>query len=679
MTSLAKITIALSSILLATPGCESSSENTPAPRPLMISATVGASGATLTSSDGRLQMAIPPGALTSDTDITIEEVAAADADPAFGDGDFFHVFDVTPAGQDFAQPVTFNIEIPRSAYAKYLPARSKEEQTFIEIEGRLVPIRAINIFDEDFVMPDVQQTVDGEGMNISFEQTRLFKFSLDDLGVGLDAANAIMFVLGEDEVEVEKPWGLNLAANLDGSMPSPWFVGMQSGDNVESLTEFPEDGAVLTAEVDPDTGRDVYNFSFDLQFATTDPEVVSFDMETTLDVDDPAAFGVPDGVTSPRWNLVFKSGSLTLQATACEVNCGSASDLSVPLAMQGVRSVRVGHSSQTDAPPPEPGKRDANDPWLYVAGAGGLEYFELARDAAGQITGHRAIDFNNTVNNIEGVVPMSFDVQSEFDPYAVLYYSDAGASRSQWNGTAYGASFIFINGPPVKDAVQYGGTTGTSGAVTCNNSSSAVIFLEIDPVSGIFSTAGGALFGSEFDGRTGNAVSAFANGPTSGAIVVTDGSPGQIWTHSRSDKDDGNPRGVVQNDPRQVRAQSGRYAVSNHGSNSISTGTWDGGTSLSPPSSSPVGTGPIGVEMLALADGNVAVLTASEVDGAATVTILGPSGNVVGTPDTILDPAGCGTTSYAAWIGGPVVYIAFPCARSGTIELVATSYIAELR
>ncbi len=71
------------------------------PEGLPTEATIGAGGGTLASSDGRLNITVPPGALAGDTVIAIQPITAT-APGALG----------TPEDMTFAQPVTLTFTYP---------------------------------------------------------------------------------------------------------------------------------------------------------------------------------------------------------------------------------------------------------------------------------------------------------------------------------------------------------------------------------------------------------------------------------------------------------------------------------------------------------------------------------------------------------------------------------------
>src|SRR3569623_3011399 len=90
--------VTLSLFMLAVASCSSKSSSG--------GTVVGASGGDVMSSDGVLELTIPPGALPGDTMITIE--VATDV-PA---GTLGTAYDIGPEGTQFASPVAMRFALP---------------------------------------------------------------------------------------------------------------------------------------------------------------------------------------------------------------------------------------------------------------------------------------------------------------------------------------------------------------------------------------------------------------------------------------------------------------------------------------------------------------------------------------------------------------------------------------
>lgn len=73
--------------------------------------TIGPEGGTVKSSDGKLTLEIPPGALTEDTEITIRKLNPEDLGPEFEGIDPELAYELEPDGLQFMLPVTARVEI----------------------------------------------------------------------------------------------------------------------------------------------------------------------------------------------------------------------------------------------------------------------------------------------------------------------------------------------------------------------------------------------------------------------------------------------------------------------------------------------------------------------------------------------------------------------------------------
>ena len=76
-----------------------------------LSGTLGPAGGTLTSSDGRLSLMVPAGALAADTEITITEMAADEIPSVFDGFVVEKAFRVEPVGLDFAADVEITLTL----------------------------------------------------------------------------------------------------------------------------------------------------------------------------------------------------------------------------------------------------------------------------------------------------------------------------------------------------------------------------------------------------------------------------------------------------------------------------------------------------------------------------------------------------------------------------------------
>lgn len=73
--------------------------------PAGVTQTMGPSGGSIATTDGRLTLEVPAGALDADTEISIRKLAKADLGPDAADADILDVWELSPDGLQFLQPV----------------------------------------------------------------------------------------------------------------------------------------------------------------------------------------------------------------------------------------------------------------------------------------------------------------------------------------------------------------------------------------------------------------------------------------------------------------------------------------------------------------------------------------------------------------------------------------------
>ncbi|MCA9727449.1 MAG: hypothetical protein KC729_07185, partial [Candidatus Eisenbacteria bacterium] len=174
-------------------------------------------------------------------------------------------------------------------------------------------------------------------------------------------------------------------------------------------------------------------------------------------------------------------------------------------------------------------------------------------------------------------------------------------------------------------------------------------------------------------GATGPAISAFARtapgGPPGGEVLVlTHGTPGQLWQPDRPSTDPPALTGAVGNDPRQVRAVGELAVVTNYESDALTVVRWPYGGAASIVGTVAVGDGPVGVALSELPGGNVLAVTTGFNDDTITLTVLSPVGAVVSN-ETMPAPEGCDAPAFAAVIDGVELRIVVTCHESSDIYI----------
>jgi hypothetical protein len=77
----------------------------------IVNALIGPEGGTITSSDGRLTLTIPPGALDEDTEITIRRLSDNEIPEEFADENVGSAYELLPEGLEFNLPVTATLKL----------------------------------------------------------------------------------------------------------------------------------------------------------------------------------------------------------------------------------------------------------------------------------------------------------------------------------------------------------------------------------------------------------------------------------------------------------------------------------------------------------------------------------------------------------------------------------------
>ena len=112
-------------------------------------ATIGPEGGTITSSDGRLTLTFPPGALSEDTEITIRKIDPNDLPPEFDGLDPELAYLLEPDGIVFAVPVTASL---------MLDEEPVQEDGTLQTEGALLLTSSDGELE---VLENLTQDVDG--------------------------------------------------------------------------------------------------------------------------------------------------------------------------------------------------------------------------------------------------------------------------------------------------------------------------------------------------------------------------------------------------------------------------------------------------------------------------------------------------------------------------------------
>jgi hypothetical protein len=163
-------------------------------------------------------------------------------------------------------------------------------------------------------------------------------------------------------------------------------------------------------------------------------------------------------------------------------------------------------------------------------------------------------------------------------------------------------------------------------------------------------------------------MSSFARDAAGSIVVVTDGAPGQLYLAPR-------PSamaaliGEVGSTPRQIRCVDSLCVISCFDADSLWVATWDYADNVTIVGGVSVGDGPIGIDLLALDNGDVAVVSTGFNDDTYTITVFGPTGTLVSN-DTQPVPAGCTSPPHAAWVPGVTKEMLFSCNATDNVFIL---------
>jgi hypothetical protein len=658
-------------------GCDSSEgpsepvEGNPAP---FLSGTVGPSGGTLTSDDGRLSIFFPQNALTADTQIRIEQVEVGDADPAFAGFDARAALRVEPRGLSLAEKATLSFTFPITATSVpgvSTAAAPQEKETIVDLIFGLIEDGKTGVS-----IPDQKVDYDLEEGEVKVDILTLY---LDNLCLGRPVYVDIpeegddFGVLGVDqwtmdpELKLGTPFKVRYTLRvghvrtIDAAsmvMIDPPTIDLETdfgdGDPVESIIEELSDGFrrhKIDIEYTPKKIGHVesrFNLGFELEY---DPE--QLDLPEKVDTEDPG---------DVRYTIRYKA--LGLDVLDCDdPPCDSPSGrIDIATGLNGQRGLSAAFWKETLDPPPL-----GDGPWLFVTGDSAVQWYRLSRDPQGRVSSTELINELSWIGST-GTVPVAQGIENRTRAL-FLFGGTSGGWRTHWNDQVGDWGAIVLASANVTDASSYGNTSDSRGWVWANGSS--VQFVEYDSSSRLFfQPQNTTLFGFNFPEANGGPATAAVSSDIEDVIVVMDGKPAEIWWHDRADVTlEAIKLGVAGNGAKEIRTQNGIFAISNNGSNSVTIGTWNGPPSIK--GTEVVGAGPWGIDVVGLTGGGAAVLCTSESENTYTVITVDAGGAVISKETNSLP--GSGSARYAVFVPGQVTYIAFSCPGTKSVALVETS------
>ncbi|MCP4291163.1 MAG: hypothetical protein GY780_04945 [bacterium] len=666
-------------LLVLLPACSSDDTTTPEPAiPAQVSGTIGTGGGTLTSSDNRLSITIPAGALTADTEIVVTEMDTPPTDLRLGPFVAQAGLTFEPAGLHLLQSAEVSFELPLSnTSSKASPLKTGTEGEFDLLIGLLLD-------DDSSSMPEQELEIDLRDFR---KQIFVHIDKLDPMVLGSPVApdNPQQgSVMSELQIQYGLPEGgiilgdvLEAEIEIDSAGPDFWTYHSYGFDMTQPPLEYVYEPVEPVIE-DLDLGR--IGFTFFPHYASTDfgDLDLNIDFHFNLSFTDPDVLDLPDDFELPLYDVYFKIKSPTFSIDVAE--CADPPCIGFDGTFQTNMTALEGMASRYTLSDAEEVNPDGEDePWLYVAGSDGVQYWTLARDVSGTITG--ATKRGEVLSLFSrGAVPVEHTPENRSAVRVLLSHGFTGAFRNHWNPDPavndYGAGAVVAG--RVTDAESYGSKDYTNGFCWVGNG--AVHFQEYDQGSGLFLEPldSALLSGLAFIDMIGSPYTAVVDPYSGAALVGMDGSPGQLWYHDRDDVHEvGSLVAIVGNGVRQIRGDTGLYGVLNSDSNSISIITWFGLPVVHNHGQASVGTAPESLDVIPLNETSAAMVSASATDNTYTILVVDFSGEVLS--NTTFDiPAGCPGAKHAIFVPGPKVYVALSCGDSGIVTLVETTLVQDL-
>ncbi|MGE0082109.1 MAG: hypothetical protein AB7U81_12520 [Thiohalomonadaceae bacterium] len=636
-----QIALAAAVLSLAAAGCSggsgSSGSSDSANKP--VEKVIGAAGGTITTSDGRMKLDIPAGAL--DADVTISITPQPDGS-----------YRLEPAGLQFSVPATATFTLPADG-----PVQVETDDGPLVIPNAVAP--------------------------------QLFTLTGAD-GKEEGLSSAVSHTAGANHVTVSVPVPhFSVIRQVAGSVR---FWGTATG--VELEKDKYDVGEQFTARMsffsDPERAKVIFRERMWLRaveyagedavaYAGPGPSEEEYDQlleELTVLVREPAFRCEKDG-----------QGAVKVRVTMQVVGIGSerTTDMEV--------RVPVTCGSDGDHDGGETGNVLVNGNHALPEGMTGPDGFTLLMwPVLDELGGWKALQFMGTEG---GVVTLGYN-----SPPQVIDLSEAGF-LSGWSGQTYGV-LAFTTPDDGVEFFAYGLSGSAAQGYTATNGFGMTVLWGAARAALDASTIGGGLrhahgyvvpdsMGftsyewSEEDGflvmnnihaPQVNAVSAYQHRVGGPILAVSGGEggsgSGKLKVVDRSgDMPAATDIGDVGDTPRRLRCLVPVCVVSNHGSNSLSVITWDG-ESLTPSivGTVAVGKGPVGVDLVRVSDNdNVAVVSTGFNDDTYSVTVLKPDGNVVSN-ENYDAPAGCESPAHAMFAeDAGKLKIVMTCHGSGSIAI----------
>jgi hypothetical protein len=307
---------------------------------------------------------------------------------------------------------------------------------------------------------------------------------------------------------------------------------------------------------------------------------------------------------------------------------------------------------------------------VVVGGTNGLAVVEPLTGTVPSV-GNASLAFLNLpgFSNLIGALVIQHPTVAEQDAF-FGYGTNTGFARVYVpQNQDFGSTLLLGSG--FTDAVHLGSDPAQEAIAVRSSGGGAIArFRFVDFGGGqYFPSANDFVSSFAFSG-IGTPISAYADPTSSRVLVALAGAPGKLVI---ADPALQAPFGTVTvgdlgDDPRRVRCLAGVCAISNRTSNTLALALWDGGANASITGTTPVGDGPIGIDLRALGGGQTAIASTGFDDDTYTITVVDSAAAVVASATTAA-PAGCTQPSHPLWLGDAEQHLVVSCFGSGNLAV----------
>jgi hypothetical protein len=641
----------LLTVVLALPGCSSDSGTDPDPGPTG-SAEIGPAGGTVVSSDGKVEVTVPAGALATTETITVEPLAVGSLPAAFDGLAVGAAYELGPDGLTFAQPVELEFT---------------SEQTPRQTDGSIsVYFEAIFTQDETGALEKLEgTTMSADAVDNTFRiEATTTHFSRFARGVDKSSTTSpVAVVTAEMFVDTE-------AEQLPDLLPTQFSTTTRlRGDFSGSYATLPVSMSNLTdaGSATPLGSGTRFWTASDFEGTNEVSRQVGFQCEKVGDIDVRVRLNFDSSFTG--------SDELRLRIrTICPEDTGTGGGdpvrIATPVGPELAQTFQFASHTWDDR---DEGEFD----YALIGGTNGSGIYDLN---SGQLR------YSLGVGNFYGVVAVEKPGTDADYSSGFASYGPSGGSFIEWDSATgfdhFSQLFEFQNS--IWDAVAYNDDE-TSGGFSYVSNRFQARFLQYDEENSL-TNVGPGIFASQLDGGQGGefvgvlrtTFSFKDSQKTPGdVLLVTAGGegPGRVYVGDFANQSASLTSVTnVGTDPRRVRYRNGIAAVSNFGSDDLTILSWEGTSVTATEQSVPVGDGPVGIDLIDVPGGNIAICSTGYLDNTYSITVVDSSGELVSN-DKFTVPDNGQAPGHATWTQrGTEYWVLISCNGSNEVIPVAVEF-----